>query len=213
MIPQRTWHDSWYPIPVNRRAITQRTEQLRYGDEMFIRFAVAPDAWNALEAVFHALRVAKESPSPGADWQIADWLSYKNAAPQTFFVPDTVLTDAETVLRSELAARLDNSKRSRFRLRFQEGYSYRQALFEIFFMDDYRPAKLFRIGRDTGVLTYTPNGFPFGGSWALVALIEGFGHKVIYDSYNGGTPPKRLAGWNTDRAIALLKRFRSADGS
>ncbi|MBC8142095.1 MAG: hypothetical protein H7Y38_11720 [Armatimonadetes bacterium] len=76
-------------------------------------------------------------------------------------------------------------------------------------MDDYRLKKLFRVGEDTGVLTYYPNGFPFGGSWALVALIEGFGHKVTYDLYNAGTPPKRLAGWNVDKATTLLRRLQT----
>ncbi|MBC8142096.1 MAG: hypothetical protein H7Y38_11725 [Armatimonadetes bacterium] len=124
MRPRREWHDGWYPNAVGLRAITQTTERLRYGNDPFIRFAVARSHWHALETVFHALRVVKDGALSQSDWSVTDWQHYRDTAPQTFFAPDTSLTDAEIALRNELAVRSDNSKKARLRLRFQEGYSY-----------------------------------------------------------------------------------------
>ena len=54
---------------------------------------------------------------------------------------------------------------------------------------DYLFIDLVQESKEEGVLYYDPCGWPFGGTEAIAALIESFGHSVTFDSYHEGPHP------------------------
>lgn len=55
-------------------------------------------------------------------------------------------------------------------------------------------------------LFYLPPGLPFGGSEALMQLIEAFGHRVTFDQWHGGAHLRTPVGWDFERAARLVER-------
>lgn len=56
------------------------------------------------------------------------------------------------------------------------------------------------------VLFYLPLGLPFGGTEALVQLIEAFGHRVLFDQWHGGAHQRTSVGWDFEEAVRLVER-------
>jgi hypothetical protein len=72
------------------------------------------------------------------------------------------------------------------------------------FDSEYELVDLILVNDDKGRLYYDPWSFPFGSSDSLVALIESFGHHVIFDAYREGSPYRPIIGWNYSLAKSLV---------
>ena len=57
-----------------------------------------------------------------------------------------------------------------------------------------------------GCLYYNPRAYPFGGSGSLIELIESFGNKITYDSWQKKKNPITKSEWNFELAKKLVSR-------
>ena len=57
-----------------------------------------------------------------------------------------------------------------------------------------------------GCLYYNPRAYPFGGSGSLIELIESFGNKITYDSWQKKKNPSAKSEWNFELAKKLVTK-------
>lgn len=62
-----------------------------------------------------------------------------------------------------------------------------------------------------GVLRYDPLAGPFGGTESLVQLVEGFGQRVVHDSWHDGPHHRPVVGWDLERAKRLVAAGRGVE--
>jgi len=72
------------------------------------------------------------------------------------------------------------------------------------FNGEYALVDLVQESAAKGILFYDPWAAPFGGSEALVALVESFGHAVTFDSWHRGPHRRQWAGWDYKLAKQLV---------
>jgi hypothetical protein len=81
-----------------------------------------------------------------------------------------------------------------------------ESIIDSIFDSEYELVKLILINDNKGRLYYDPWAFPFGSSDSLVALIESFGHHVIFDAYREGSPYRPIVGWDYALAKSLVAK-------
>ncbi|MVO07610.1 hypothetical protein GOQ30_00360 [Flavobacterium sp. TP390] len=84
------------------------------------------------------------------------------------------------------------------------------SVIEVIFQGDYELIKLEKL-KDKGTLFFDPGGFPFGGTEALVQLIESFGNKVTYDHWHEGPHIRPEIGWDFEIAKKLVEEGKGVE--
>ncbi len=81
-----------------------------------------------------------------------------------------------------------------------------ESMLDSLFNGEYEFVDLLQDSETDGTLYYDPWAGPFGGSESMAALIESFGHTVIFDSWHEGPHCRQAVGWD----YALAKRLVAA---
>ncbi len=79
-----------------------------------------------------------------------------------------------------------------------------ESLIDSLFNGEYALIDLTCKSATQGELFYDPWAIPFGGTEALVALIESFGQTVTFDSWHEGPHRRDVAGWDYELARKLV---------
>lgn len=79
-----------------------------------------------------------------------------------------------------------------------------EAMLDALFNGEYVLVDIVKETPTTGVLFYEPFAAPFGGSEGLVALVESFGHTIIFDSWHKGPHQRRTSAWDYQLAKELV---------
>ena len=85
------------------------------------------------------------------------------------------------------------------------GNWYFESMLDAIFNGDYSLISLVKEG-DSGCLYYNPRAYPFGGSGSLIELIESFGNKITYDSWQKKKNPTAESEWNFELAKKLVTK-------
>ncbi|MCA9692212.1 MAG: hypothetical protein KC636_21615 [Myxococcales bacterium] len=83
-----------------------------------------------------------------------------------------------------------------------------EAVIHVIYAGEYLLVALERTGPASATLRYEPLAGPFGGTAALVQLVEGFGQRVTFDSWHDGPHPREEVGWDPARARRLIAAGR-----
>lgn len=84
------------------------------------------------------------------------------------------------------------------------------SVIEVVFQGDYQLIKVEK-SINKGTLFFDPGGFPFGGTEALVQLIESFGNKVTYDHWHEGPHVRPQIGWDFEVAKKLVDQGKGVE--
>ena len=86
------------------------------------------------------------------------------------------------------------------------GNWYFESMLDAIFNGDYSLIALVKEQNNRGCLYYNPRAYPFGGTGSLIELIESFGNKITYDSWQKKKNPIAESEWNFDLAKKLVKQ-------
>ena len=86
------------------------------------------------------------------------------------------------------------------------GNWYFESMLDAIFNGDYSLIALVKEQGDRGCLYYNPRAYPFGGSGSLIELIESFGNKITYDSWQKKKNPSAKSEWNFELAKKLVTK-------
>lgn len=161
-----------------------------------------------LVAVFERLKDEKEryfrsGEEPSV--QRKDWVSYFDKGALEWFDSVILLPNSEEKAVFDQLWKISHPEKRVNHPMFNTGEKWSlESVISVIYQGDYELISIIRSG-DTARLYFDPGGYPFGGTDALVQLIEAFGHVVIYDSWHEG-PHKRIeVGWNYELAKKMVE--------
>jgi hypothetical protein len=140
--------------------------------DFFVEFEiVSEDGFGRLSAVFNALRHAKQSDR----WQDDNyWLAFfdEDARSHFWWPSPEELKDWERRWFSTPVP--DRFTDESLKTPWDFG-----SMIEAFRNGDYELVDCERITKKTGRLSFDPDGWPYGGTGCMRALVESFGHRVL----------------------------------
>ena len=86
------------------------------------------------------------------------------------------------------------------------GNWYFESMLDAILNGDYSLIDLVKEKGDRGCLYYNPRAYPFGGSGSLIELIESFGNKITYDSWQKKKNPIAESQWDFELAKKLVNK-------
>ena len=86
------------------------------------------------------------------------------------------------------------------------GNWYFESMLDAIFNGDYSLIAVVKEQGDRGCLYYHPRAYPFGGSGSLIELLESFGNKITYDSWQKKKNPSAKSEWNFELAKKLVSK-------
>lgn len=191
-------------------------EEDERGDPFRLDFEVVdPSRLPALRRLFDALKREKAAQfGAGADEvergpDDPGWLDYLDDGARLHFKRALPLDGEEARTYRQLWDLTDPALRNDPMFTLPGPWDF-ESILESICNCEYLFVEISAVVQGKATLRYDPLAGPFGGTESLVQLVEAFGQKVTFDSWNEGAPFRPEAGWDYERAKQLVRDGRGA---
>ncbi len=180
----------------------------------------APERLPALRRIFEALKRAKErqfqddaSEDGSEGWEDAEspyWANFLDEEAKEHFARSFDFSSEEGRTYMALLELTHHSRRTDPIFNTPGPWDF-ESVIDAILNGEYLLLDLVETDESQAVLRYDPLAGPFGGTESLVELVDGFGQRVIHDSWHEGPHRRSVVGWDFERARRLVEEGRGIE--